>query len=58
MTKNHLSRHPRFCDKQAVDLKKPGYFTRDEIRRRIAALAKDRPSYIAWLEKRYGRTKG
>jgi hypothetical protein len=30
------------------------YLTRLEIRRRIKALATDRPSYIAWLKKRYG----
>lgn len=58
MTKNFLSKDPIFCDKQAVGCKRRDYLTREEIRHRIAALATDRPSYIAWLEKRYGRSKG
>jgi hypothetical protein len=33
------------------------FLTRKEIRRRIKALAMDRPGYIAWLKKRYGQSK-
>jgi hypothetical protein len=58
MTKKLLSRDPIFCDRQAVCRKGRNYLTRLEIRRRIKALATDRPGYIAWLKKRYGQSKG